>query len=148
MRFAAALCIVALAMAVSCPEPEPEPDPTPPVETKSYERKQLESAFVEGLYMRGSCVLAYDASTFQLAVNSVRKNYRIQRDDQSCYLNILYIGTVPSAVDAECECEIHYRLSAGEATTLFVKFTVVKMTEEYVWLWNEFQKVGVIARRL
>ena len=46
------------------------------------------------------------------------------------------------------ECEIHYRLSAGEQTTLIVKLVVVKTSEEYLWLWNEFQKVGMIVQHI
>ena len=37
------------------------------------------------------------------------------------------------------ECEIHYRLEAGESTTLIVKLVVVKATDEY--LWYEKQKI-------
>ncbi len=48
----------------------------------------------------------------------------------------------------EVECEIHYGLSAGESTTLIVKLVVVKQTDEYLWLWNEFQKVGLMVQRL
>ena len=48
----------------------------------------------------------------------------------------------------EVECQIHYRLSAGESTTLIVRLDVVKASDEYLWLWNEFQKVGMIVQRL
>ena len=51
LRLTLALFIVATTMAVSCPQPNPpEPEPPVPVDTKSAERKQLESAVVEGLY--------------------------------------------------------------------------------------------------
>jgi len=148
LRSALALLLVATTMAVSCPEPEPQPGPDPVFDTKSVERKQLEAAYAEGFYLKGSCVLAYDLLTFQRAVNPVRKTYRIQSDDQTRYLNISYVGTVPTKVDDEVECEIHYRLEAGESTTLLVKLVVVKDSEEYLWLWNEFQKVGMIVQRL
>ena len=148
LRFALALLVVATTMAVKCPDPDPPtPDPTP-TDTKSVERKQLEAAYVEGFYLKGRCMLPFDLVAFQRATNPVRKTYRIQSDDQSRYLNIRYNGTVPSAVDDEVECEIHYSLAAGESTTLIVKLVVVKASEEYLWLWNEFQKVGVIVHRL
>jgi len=149
LRFALALFVVATTMAVSCPEPNPPepPDPTP-VDTKSAERKQFEAAYLEGLYLKGSCVLSFDAATFQRALNPGRKNYRIQSDDQTRYLNVLYNGMIPTGVGDEVECQIHYRLSAGESTTLIVRLDVVKVSDEYLWLWNEFQKVGMIVQRL
>ena len=116
-RFALALFVVATTMAVSCPQPTPpEPEPPIPVDTKSAERKQLESAYVEGY--------------------------------QTLYLHVRYTEDIPQAVDDEVECEIHYRLAAGESTTLIVKLVVVKASDEYLWLWNEFQKVGMIVQRL
>ena len=149
LRLSLSLLLVAATMAVSCPQPEPEPGPDPtPVDTKSAERKQLESSFVEGLYLKGSCVLAYDLATFQRAVNPQRGTCRIQSDDQSRYLHVTYKDAVPTAVGDQTECEIHYRLAAGESTTLIVKLVVVKLTDEYVWLWNEFQKVGMIIHRI
>ena len=148
-RFALALFVVATTMAVSCPQPTPpEPEPPIPVDTKSAERKQLESAYVEGLYLKGSCVLPFELATFQRAVSLQRRTYRIQSDDQTLYLHVRYTEDIPQAVDDEVECEIHYRLAAGESTTLIVKLVVVKASDEYLWLWNEFQKVGMIVQRL
>lgn len=148
VRLFLSLLLVATTMAVSCPEPEPEPEPQPEPETKTVERKQFEASVVEGLYSKGSRVLAFDAATFQRAMNPVRRTYRIQSDDQTHYLNVRYGGQIPSHEGEEVECEIHYRLEAGESTTLIVKLVVVHINEEYIWLWNEFQKVGVLARRL
>lgn len=148
VRLFLSLLLVATTMAVSCPEPEPEPEPQPEPETKTVERKQFEASVVEGLYSKGSRVLAFDAATFQRAMNPVRRIYRIQSDDQTHYLNVRYGGQIPSHEGEEVECEIHYRLEAGESTTLIVKLVVVHINEEYIWLWNEFQKVGVLARRL
>jgi hypothetical protein len=81
-------------------------------------------------------------------MNPVRRTYRIQSDDQTHYLNVRYAAQVPTHEGEEVECEIHYRLEAGESTTLIVKLVVVKDSDEYLWLWNEFQKVGMIVQRL
>ena len=148
LRFALSLFVVATTLAVSCPRPTPPEPPEPVVDTKSAERKQLESAYVEGLYLKGACVLAFDLATFQRAANPVRRNYRIQSDDQTRYLNVFYSEAIPKQVDDEVECEIHSKLEAGESTTLIVKLVVLKATDEYLWLWNEFQKVGMIVQRL
>ncbi|MBR5101034.1 MAG: hypothetical protein IKX34_07015 [Bacteroidales bacterium] len=148
LRMALLLFVVATTMAVSCPQPTPPEPPEPVVDTKSEERKQLESAYVEGLYLKGKCALAYDLATFQRAANPKRRNYRIQSDDQSRYLNVFYSDVLPQQVDDEVECEIHYKLGESESTTLIVKLVVLKATDEYLWLWNEFQKVGIIVQRL
>ncbi|MBQ1753459.1 MAG: hypothetical protein II002_00825 [Bacteroidales bacterium] len=148
LRIALLLTVVAETMAVSCPRPGPEPGPEPTPDTKSEERKQLEAAYVEGLYLKGACALAFDLATFQRAANPMQQNYRIQSDDQTRYLNVRYQNAVPRQENDEVECEIHYRLDAGESTTLIVKLVVVKATDEYLWLWNEFQKVGIIVQRL
>jgi len=149
MRFALLLFVVATTMAVSCPQPSPTPEPEPvPVDTKSPERKQLEAAYVEGFYHKGACVLAYDRATFQRAANPKRRSYRIQSDDQTRYLHVSYNDQLPAAVGDEVECEIHYRLAAGESTTLIVKLIVVKASDDYLWLWNEFQKVGLLVQRI
>ena len=148
LRMALLLFVVATTMAVSCPQPTPPEPPEPVVDTKSEERKQLESAYVEGLYLKGKCALAYDLATFQRAANPKRRNYRIQSDDQSRYLNVFYNDVLPQQVDDEVECEIHYKLGESESTTLIVKLVVLKATDEYLWLWNEFQKVGMIVQRI
>ena len=150
LRFTLILFWVATTMAVSCPEPDDPlpPDPPVPVDTKSAERKQLEAALAEGLYLKGTCVLEYTLAGYQRAVNPQRRNYRIQSDDQARYLNIRYNESIPGSEGDEVECEIHYRLSAGESTTLIVKLVVVKTTDEYLWLWNEFLKVGLMVQRI
>ena len=147
-RFALSLAIVATTMAVACPEPGVIDPPEPVPVTKSAERESFESAYGEGLYLKGSCVLSYNSSSFQRAINPARRNYRIQSDDQTRYLNVSYNYAVPVNQGVEVECEVHYRLEAGESTTLIVKFVVVKTAEDDLWLWNEFQKVGAIVRKI
>ena len=149
LRISLLLSVVALTMAVSCPHPTPpEPTPIDPVETKSKERIDFEAAVAEGLYLKGQSLVTYDITAFQRAANPVRRTYRIQSDDQSKYLHIFYTEALPSGQGDEVECEIHYGLAAGESTTLIVKLVVVKQTDEYQWLWNEFQKVGLMVQRL
>jgi len=149
LRFVLLLVLVATTMAVSCPKPEPPgPEPPEPVDTKSAERKQLEASLTEGLYLKGNIALAYNQEIYQRSASLDRHTYRIQSDDQTRYLHVRYTEEIPSALNEEVECELHYRLAAGEQTTLIVKLIVVKMTDEYLWLWNEFQKVGMIVQRI
>lgn len=149
LRLTLLLVVTATSMAVSCPRPDPPgPEPPDPVITKSQERQQLESSYTEGLYLKGAIALAYNQAMYQRAASRDRGTYRIQSDDQTRYLNIRYGERIPSREGEEVECEIHYRLGAEESTTLIVKLVVIRTSEEYIWLWNEFQKVGVIARKL
>jgi hypothetical protein len=149
LRFTLLMVVVATTMAVSCPKPDPiGPEPPEPVITKSPERQQLEASYTEGLFLKGAIALAYNQEKYQRAASHDRATYRIQSDDQTRYLHVRYTEEIPSAEGEEVECEIQYRLAAGEQTTLIVKFIVVKATEEYLWLWNEFQKVGMIVQRI
>ena len=149
LRFALLLMLVATTMAVSCPQPEPPgPEPPDPVDTKSAERKQFEGSYTEGLYLKGNVALAYNPDIYQRSASRDRRTCRIQSDDQTRYLHVRYTEEIPAAEGEEIECELHYRLAAGEQTTLIVKLIVVKATDEYLWLWNEFQKVGMIVPRI
>lgn len=150
LRMALILFTVAVTMAVSCPQPGPEPVPIGPdvTDTKSTECKSFENARVEGLYRKGKCVLPYDENTFQESVNPTRKTYRIQSDDQTRYMNVEYSSFLPSSVDDECDCTITYSLGQEGGTILVVKLIVVKATDDYLWLWNEFQKTGILIPRI
>ena len=143
------LATVALTMASSCwgtPEPTPDPGPVPEPEPEiSAERKAFEESSAEGLYMKGSCVFAYDAASQQRASNEKRKTMRMQSDDQTRYVHLEYSGNLPKATGDESSCTIHYNLADEGETMLIVKLMAVKSTDSRLWLWNELQKVGVIV---
>jgi len=147
LRIGVILTVSCVTMAVSCPHPDgPKPvDPIDSLLTKSAERNSFESAYVEGMYIGGSLVLAYDEDSFQKSVNQARKTYRIQSDDQKRFMNIVYSGELPDAEGDECACTLNYSLEDGNRTMLIVKFVVVKASGDYLWLWNEIQKTGVIV---
>lgn len=146
LRLTIVLSVSCITMAVSCPHPGPDPvQPVEPQPTKTIELKDFEAAYVEGLYINGTQVLSYDEDSFQKSTNRTRKNYRIQSDDQKRYMNITYSGDIPSSAEDECACTLQYSLFGGEQTTLIVKFKAVKTSGEYIWLWNELQKTGVIV---
>lgn len=139
------LCAI-VSLAVSCPGPTPDPpEPIDPIEVKSAERKSFESSSDIGLYIKGICALSYDKDDYQQAFNSQRRTYRIQSDDQNRYMHILFSGTMPDLVGEEVVCTITYRLAESEETIMIVKFTVLKVENGKLWLWNELQKSGVIT---
>jgi len=139
--------VLLLLVASSCkPDPEPDPSPTPPpTPSKSEARQKFESYSAEGLYIKGICILAFDISTQQKAINKTRKTYRIQSDDQSSYMHIKFIGDLPSELEKTTECTIHYLAEKSGNTMLVIMFTLVKSANGYLWLWNELQQLGVIV---
>lgn len=149
-RMALVLFTVCVTMAVSCPQPGPEPElPVPGAEeTKSKEYKSFENALAVGLYKQGECVLAYDENSFQESVNTLRRTYRFQSDDQTRYMNVVFSGTLPSTVEDECDCTISYSPAAEGGTILVVRLNVIKVTDDYLWLWNEFQKTGIVIPKI
>lgn len=146
MSMAFVLCTVCVSTAVSCSSPTPEPKPIAPVTpSKSEERKDFEAAFAEGLYIKGDCVLQFNELDFQKAWSASRKSYRIQSDDQTRYMHITYSGNIPSGSGDESGCTVQYNMGDSGETVLIVNFVVIQATDGYLWLWNEFQKVGVIT---
>ena len=150
LRMTSTLLFVAVTMAISCPEPTP-PEPVGPIgpapETKSAERTAFEASYVEGLYSDGVCIFAYDQSTCQKSVSPSRHTCRIQSDDQKYYVHVLFVDKQPNATGDVVTSNIIYRLAEGEETTMIIRYTVVKANESYLWLWNEFQKSGIIISR-
>ena len=145
-RMMAALLLVATTMAVSCPTPDPPdpPDPIDPVVTKSPELKAFEATSGEGLYLKGEFAVRYDALYFQKALNLDRRTYRMHADDQGSYMQVNYTENVPKKLSDEAVCTITYSVAPGEETILIMKLTVVKITDDFLWLWNEIQKSGII----
>jgi len=145
VRVFALMFIAIMTMAVSCPGPEPESESElePVAQTKSAERNNFESSSTEGLYIKGNCIVSYDADFFQKAVNKRRRNYRLQSDDQERYLNVTFTDVLPSYASDNALCSIRYSVGKGE-TVLVVKLAVIRSSGGYLWLWNELQKIGVI----
>lgn len=145
------LCVLATILVVAltvtaCPSQGPvTPDPVEPEDTRSEERKAFEESAVEGLYMKGLCVLSYSDDAFQKSINRERLIYRIQSDDQERYMHMEFVKSFPSGLDDGVECMIQYSLGENISTVLIVKLMVVKMDGCAFYLWNEFQKVGVLV---
>lgn len=143
------LSVIAVFLAVSCPGPTPPPpDPEPYEPTKSTERSAFEKATEIGLYIKGRAVLQYDSSSFQQSCNISRKSFRIQCDNQSKYIHIDYTGNLPKAIEDETVCKVTYRLAEAEETILIVKFVVLAVKDNKIWLWNELQTTGIIVKVL
>ena len=146
LRFALALFVVATTMAVACPQPD-NPHPTPTGTdgaTKSESRVAFESRTDTGIYFNDKTSLTYDETRFQQAINHNRKVFRIQADDQGSYLNLAFTDRLPQKNGDEAVAKVTYRLDAKGETVVIVKFKVVMIQDERLWLWNELQELGVI----
>ena len=146
LRFALALFVVATTMAVACPQPEKE-IPTPPDPggvTKSESRVTFESRTATGIYFNDKTSITYDETSFQQAFNHNRKNFRIQADDQSSYLNLAFTDRLPQKNGDEAVAKVTYRTDTKGETVVIVKLKVVMIQDERMWLWNELQELGVI----
>lgn len=139
----ALLLSAAVLLLSACPGPGPEPV-DPPVDPRSEERKQFESGAVEGMYRNGTCVLPFSDSEFQKSVSRSRLSYRIQSDNQEKYMHMDFVKVFPARLDDGVECTVRYNLGDNSPTVLVIKFIVVKVSDGYLYLWNEIQKVGVI----
>ncbi|MCQ2137417.1 MAG: hypothetical protein MJY60_01810 [Bacteroidales bacterium] len=145
-RIAAALVIVATTMAVACPQPE---EITPVTTgngsiTKSEEARAFEAESATGIYLNDNAALTYDEDCFQMATNHKRRTFRIQADDQSEYLNIIFRDKIPQSAGDNAVCTVLYRLKNSGETKVIVQFSAVKADSRQVWLWNETMQLGII----
>lgn len=145
-RIAGALAVVATTMAVACPQPE-DITPVAPgssIVTKSEEALTFEAESATGIYLNDRPALIYDEASFQTATNRVRRNFRIQADDQSGYLSISFKENTPQAVGDKAVCTVIYRLKDSGETKVIVQLSAVKANSGQVWLWNETMQLGII----
>lgn len=146
LRMVPILFAVVFSMAVACPQP----DPPGPIngngleETKSPARLAFEKVSVEGYYHEGGCLLRYDETSFQRAVNASRRSVRIQADDQSRYMHLVFTDRIPEKVGDETVCRITFTPEGSEEVTLIVKLMTVRIDDTSFWLWNELQTIGIL----
>lgn len=144
IKFFFSLCLIATTMAVACPEPIP-PGPQPPdPDTRSEKQIAFEGYDVIGLYLDCTGIILYNQDQYQFSRNDIRKQFRLQSDNQRRYFNIRFISEIPSEVGDSEFCSITYRLEPGEETDIIIKLCMVKKENGLRWLWNDSQAFGVI----
>ncbi|MBR5736584.1 MAG: hypothetical protein IKX60_07325 [Bacteroidales bacterium] len=140
ISLAAALVVVML-MAFQCAEPlPPPPTPTPPEPDPVSESLK---AFLQkseiGLYIDTEGIVLYDEFNYQKAWSVDGGYFRIQRDDQSAYLNVK-----KASQSASSSYQVEYLGKNNEVTLMLLKLQSVQTENSRVWLWNETMKTGVI----
>lgn len=95
-----------------------------------------------GLYVSGNNLFEYNEKECQWAYNKTRKVVRLQKDDQSYYVNMVF-SSWPDLLNEDIDVEIDYKTGSQQRKTSFV---MILLKSEYGknWLWNDQTKTGVI----
>lgn len=113
----------------------------------SVESDNFEKRSAVGLVINKNYVIQFNKTSSQYVYNIKRRSVRIQTDDQSKYVNALFIdypGVEPQVGDAVM-VEIIYRdRASGPETRLVAAMLVLKREGGKCWLWNEEKKIGLV----
>lgn len=96
-----------------------------------------------GFYNEGRPLIVYDKYQHQISINSQRKEFRIQNDNQDIFFDIKVLSTLRFGESVNCDLHLktqrvnnHYILESD----------VVKVQNNKYWIWNEEYKSGVIIQ--
>ncbi|MEG0517853.1 MAG: hypothetical protein RR555_03155 [Bacteroidales bacterium] len=98
-----------------------------------------------GLYVNGNNLFEYTDKDCQWAFNKIRGVARLQKDDQSYYVNMIF-SSWPNQIKEDVNVEIDYKTSTQQRKTLFVMI-LLKSENGKNWLWNDESKTGVILEQ-
>lgn len=98
-----------------------------------------------GLYVNGNNLFEYTDKDCQWAFNRIRGVARLQKDDQSYYVNMIF-SSWPNQLKEDVNVEIDYKTSSQQRKTLFVMI-LLKSENGKNWLWNDESKTGVILEQ-
>lgn len=95
-----------------------------------------------GFFGYGGYLFKYSEEECQIAINSRRRQIRMQNDNQLDYVNVKF-AKVPNSTDAEISVELRYKVGSDEIQAA-VQMEIVKMGDGKIWLWNREKKGGLI----
>ena len=122
------------ALLFSCEEKQPVISP----EQNSFMEK-----VDDGLVIGTAYKLKFNELTHQMSVNSQRKIYRLQSDNQSEYFVAKYSQSSTNIGEV---LPITIESYNGTLTSESLDMEVVKMVGMRLWLWNNEKQTGVIIR--
>lgn len=138
----AILLLAAAFMACQCNPPVP-PEPPGPPEPPVVQPSESLKAFLQktdiGLWIDSEAIVTYDELTCQKAWSTDNGYFRIQRDDQSAFMNIR-----SSAQSASSSYQVEYMSGNHSVTLMLLKLQPVQTRNSCIWLWNETMATGVI----
>jgi hypothetical protein len=95
-----------------------------------------------GLFMNGRYCFEYNNKTCQFVINKRRKQYRLQTDNQSYYMNVI-MNKFPTMMNEEITVELSYKLGSVENVKNVI-LNVVKVNSDIFWLWSDEEKLGIV----
>ncbi|MBP5210277.1 MAG: hypothetical protein J6Z27_00355 [Bacteroidales bacterium] len=138
IRIALALSPVLL-MAVSCPDPLPSNEDAI-IETDDLISFKMVS--FHGLYIEGKNIVVDDGLNYQSAWKWDGTEYRIQRDDQRAFLQIVH-----PVADSVTTFMITYMPDGGDVNAISLEMRSVKKNEYDQWWWNDVEHTGLLIPR-
>ena len=99
-----------------------------------------EQSSVVGLYIEGRQAFVYDAELHQTAQGNA--SFRLQTDDQSTYLNLLF-DPIPTSDAPTVWVSVASRGIKG-LTDQAYEFKRIEERDGKMWLWNNANKIGLI----
>lgn len=95
-----------------------------------------------GLVGYGGYLFKYSDAECQLSINARRRQVRMQNDDQTDYVQVVF-GKMPGNGDMASDVQLRYKVGSDEIS--FVgRMEIVKSSNAKVWLWDEGRSLGVI----
>ena len=95
-----------------------------------------------GLYSHGGFLFRYNKVNCQLSINLMRKQIRMQSDDQTDYINMQFI-MLPSPSVESTDVTLTYKLGNEEIVNS-CNMEIVKLTGDKIWLWDKKGHLGII----
>jgi|GEM_PF-4717825 len=140
--FISLLSIALLAGCSSSPAPGTGPSP----ENEDVKIKNFKTQSTYGAYNGGTALYVYDKTNHQIVTANGNKKFRIQTDDQFEYLNC-ETTSVPTAEDQALTLNVSAKGIPGFEAVKVYNATVVKLTDNNVWLWAGASSTGFIVPR-
>lgn len=125
----------------SCSKGGDETPPGPGPEPGNPSRESFLKTTEYGLYRGGEAVMAYNRAQEQIVRNAAGTLFRIQNDDQTRVVAC----TFSAKPRADAELTVRYRCVGLTEDGAEGGFSVLKVSGEKVWLWNEESGIGILA---
>lgn len=115
-------------------------------EKNPYDISKEQSMFISlhdaALFINGRVIVSCNWETGQLSYNIGRKRYRIQKDDQSVVVEVLF-SEFPHEGMGEVRAIITIN-KEGKNSIVTADFDLVKYDSDRYWFWNDGSKIGLV----
>ncbi len=95
-----------------------------------------------GLYGHGGFLFKYDKTNCQLSINLMRKQIRMQSDDQTDYINMQFL-TLPTTSTESVDVTLIYKVGNEEISNN-CNMDIIKYQSDKLWLWDMENHLGII----